>query len=319
LSPDFKIKKAAIIFLAAISAILLTELAVRYILGFPTYGVEKKLLGIKSSTATSNIFYPHSKYYNVEDGYKVYKRNNLGLYGKDVSWNKNDTLVYVLGSSYLEAAQTPPDSMAVTHFQKLIDEAGAPYKVINLGRSGHDPYDLYFRLSWFERQFGCGKVILVLEDDYQEWLERHKHPLSSNLSGVFGKEVNYLSSRIAVTLQNISSIAYLFRNTIKNGNIEENEFLKYHEEDKSDLSNDLASCLLIYKNKYGNSFHLLSITDNERLNESLKQFSKTSMICFHQKEINIPEFKIKGVGHLNSRGNEVLGKSLYECIRKSYN
>ena len=102
--------------MAAISATLLTELAVRYILGFPTYGVDKKLLGIKSSTSTSNIFYPHSKYYNVEDGYKVYKRNNLGLYGKDVSWNKNDTLIYVLGSSYLEAAPTPPDSMAVSHF-----------------------------------------------------------------------------------------------------------------------------------------------------------------------------------------------------------
>jgi len=298
----------------------LTELAVRYILGFPAYGVDKKLLGIKSSTETSNIFYPHSKYYNVEDGYKVYERNNLGLYGKDVSWNKNDTLIYVLGSSYLEAAPTPPDSMAVTHFQKLIDKSDAPYKVINLGRSGHDPYDLYFRLTWFERQFGFGKVILVLEDDYLAWLERHHHPLSSNLKSEFGKvEVNDPLSQIAVTFLNNSSIAYLLYNAIRRSNFKENEYLKYQEEDVNDLSKDLTTCLNFYKNKYGRSFYLLSIMDNERINESLIQFSKISRICYHQKAINIPEYKIEGIGHLNLKGNEILGKSLYECFQKSLN
>lgn len=319
MSTDFKLKKAGIIFLAAISATLLTELAVRCILGFPTYGVEKKLLGIKSSTATSNIFYPHSKYYNVEDGYKVYKRNNLGLYGKDVSWNKNDTLIYVLGSSYLEAAPTTPDSMAVTHFQKLIDLAGEHYKVINLGRSGHDPYDLYFRLAWFEKRFGRGRVILVLDDVYTEWFSRHKHPLSFTLSEKFGKENKILFSKMGLYIFNHSSIFYLLKQGLKSNYIEDNSFLLNIS--RVDITifepNDLFACLIAYQKKYCSDFCLFLIINNDYAKHEIQSFCKLNHIIFYSSPLNTKENKINGNGHLNLAGNRKLGEVLFASIQNS--
>jgi len=305
LSPDFKLKKAGIIFLAAISATLLTELAVRYILGFPTYGVDKKLLGIKSSTSTSNIFYPHSKYYNVEDGYKVYKRNNLGLYGKDVSWNKNDTLIYVLGSSYLEAAPTPPDSMAVSHFQKLIDLSGKPYKIINLGRSGHDPYDLYFRLAWFEKQYGKGKVILVLDNTYEEWLTRNPHPLSFSISPQFGFSLRNHSIQLAMFVLNHSATVYLMKQAKKSTDVEENAFLLEPNpiDSLKRMPTDLMTCLDAFHEKYGDAFTVFSMISEKTYNDQLEQFCRSKEIYFNSQPINRAENKIKGIGHLTITAN----------------
>lgn len=316
MSPDFNLKKVGIIFLAAISATLLTELAVRYILGFPTYGVEKKLLGIKSSEPKSNIFYPHSKYYNVEDGYQVYKRNNLGFYGKDVSWNKSDTLIYVLGSSYLEAASTPPDSMAVSHFQKWIDASGKPYKVINLGRSGHDPYDLYFRLAWFEKLYGKGKVILVLEGSYEEWLTRHPHPLSFSLSPQFGLLASSITTQLAIIVLNHSACAYMIKQAVKSADSGENAFLlkQTSNDSVSRIPNDLMICLDSYQKKYGDDFIVLSIMESKIHNDELGQYCSSKKINFYSWPINKAANKIKGIGHLNLYGNRQLGMALYECL-----
>ncbi len=316
MSPDFKLIKAGIIFLAAICAILLTELAVRYILGFPTYGVEKKLLGIKSSEPNSNIFYPHSKYYNFEDGYKVYKRNNLGLYGKDVIWNKNDTLIYVLGSSYLEAAPTPPDSMAVSHFQKLIGSSRKSYKVINLGRSGHDPYDLYFRIAWFEKQYGKGKVILVLDDIYEEWLTRHPHPLSFSLSPQFGHVSSSLSTQLAIIVINHLATAYILKQAAKSADIGENAFLL--EQTTVDSVNqipiDLTICLDSYQKKYGDDFIVLSIMESNIRNNELGEYCSSKNINFYSRPINKASNKLAGKGHLSIFGNKLLGLALNECL-----
>jgi len=316
LSPDFKLKKAGIIFLAAISAILLTELAVRYILGFPTYGVEKKLLGIKSSTATSNIFYPHSKYYNIEDGYKVYKRNNLGLYGKDVLWDKSDTLIYVLGSSYLEAAQAPPDLMAVSIMQKQFDHDGKKYKVINIARSGHDPYDLYFRLAWFEKQYGKGKIILVLDDIYKEWLTRHPHPLSFSLSPQFGLIASSLSTRLAIIVLNHSASAYIIKQAAKSADIGENAFLLEQTtvDSVNQIPSDLMICLDSYQKKYGDDFIVLSIMKSKNQNNKLGQYCSSKNIYFFSRPINKASNKIGGKGHLTIAGNKLLGLALYECL-----
>jgi len=299
---------------------LITELAVRYILGFPTYGVEKKLLGIKKSTATSNIFYPHSKYYNVEDGFKVYKRNNLGLYGKDVSWDKNDTLVYVLGSSFLEAAQWPPDSMATSHFQKKLDIAEKQYKVINIARSGHDPYDLYFRLTWFERQFGHGNVILILDDVYREWLARHKHPLSFQLAPTFGHKIDNLSSIMGMFILNNSAFTYLLKQAVQLDDAERNDFLSNRAGTKSTIviPNDLLFCLSAYQKKYGDAFLLLSIIDNIQLDRELMLYCKENCINYSHFRINIAENKINSRGHLNLRGNRILGTALYDTFKKIY-
>lgn len=316
MSKNYKLKKAGIIFLAATSAILLTELAVRHILGFPTYGVEKKLLGIKSSTTTSNIFYPQSKYYNVEDGYKVYKRNNLGLYGKDVSWNKNDTLVYVLGSSYLEAAPTPPDSMAVSILQNQFDIDGRRYKVINIARSGHDPYDSFFRLAWFEKLYGKGKVILVLEGSYEEWLTRHPHPLLFSLSPQFGLVESSQSTQLAMIALNHSASAYMIKQAAKSTDIGENAFLlKQTSNDSANLIPiDLKICLDSYQKKYGDDFIVLSIMESKIHNNELRQYCDSKNINFYSRPINKASNKIGGKGHLTIAGNKLLGLALYECL-----
>ena len=82
------------IIIAFIFAFILNELFVRFVIKYPNYGVEKKMIGIRADDQVQNIFKPYSKYWNVEGGNRVFKRNNLGLPGTDV--NISNSSKYIL-------------------------------------------------------------------------------------------------------------------------------------------------------------------------------------------------------------------------------
>ncbi len=252
----------------------------------------------------------------MENGYKVFKRNNLGLYGTDVAWSHKDTLIYVLGSSYLEGAQWPPDSIAVSYLQQLFDLAGKSYKVINLGHSGYDPYILFYRLSWFEKLYRNGKVILVLEDSYEKWLMNQPHPLTFTLPSKFGVSDRRLITQLTISILNHSAAAYLIRQATKFTDIEENGFLNPQQTTDAieGVPLDLLICLDAYQIKYGDDFVVLSIMDNLIFNTELEQYCSLKKINFCSRSINKASNKIKGKGHLTIYGNKQLAMALYGCL-----
>ncbi len=145
------------------------------VLGFPRYGVECKVRYRNGGAVWTNIRYPHSSDFNVE-GWKSVKYNNFGLPGSDI--NSLDSLIVVLGSSFVEALQYDSDQIATSVFQRQLDQSGISIQVMNLGCSGHDPYDSWFRLKYYEQKHGffTQGVILVINSDNLDWFSRHPRP-----------------------------------------------------------------------------------------------------------------------------------------------
>jgi hypothetical protein len=314
-----RFKSILLLGIAGLAALVATEVTVKYLFRFPTYGVEKKVLGIKKSNKYSNIFIPHSEYYNTENGFNIYRRNNLGLYGNDVNLRKTDKLIYLIGDSFVEASQWPPDSMAVSHFQKKMELPYEGYKVINLGRIGHDPFDSYFRLAYFEKKYRPGIAILVISNTYDNWFDRQKHPLSFEISSQFGYELKSLSTKISILLLNRLSIFNLLKQYMNASESIDNKFiLDYTETNTSPerIPDDLFICLNAFYTKYRNKFLLISIINDDFVNKELQRYCIKNGINFNWSCINTKENKINKIGHLNLQGNRLLGGLLYDSICK---
>ncbi len=98
----------------------------------------------------SNIRYPYAKVFNVE-GRNLAVLNNFGLPGTDIRNLDNATVV--LGSSFVEAFQLQASDISTSYLQRDLDQMEIKRNVVNLGSSGHDPYDSWFRLKYFEDFF----------------------------------------------------------------------------------------------------------------------------------------------------------------------
>lgn len=83
-------KKTFVIIIAFIAAIFINELIVRFAIGYPSFGLDKKVQGIRSPFVQGgwqNLYKPNSYYWNVEGGNIKERRNNYGLPGNDVIIN----------------------------------------------------------------------------------------------------------------------------------------------------------------------------------------------------------------------------------------
>lgn len=315
-------KKITLIFLAAIIALFIVEVFISKIVGYPVPGVWKSVLGIKGDGEASYIYYPYSKYWTVEGGNKVFRRNNIGLPGINIEISPNSKYVYVLGSSYIEAFQVPPEKMATSVLQMLLKNKNPEYQVINLGASAHDPYDLFFRLTYFEKIYRPTKIVLILEEFFGEWLQRHHHPLNFNNSREWGKEYvnkNPIKDHLKKIIEK-SSFLSLVKATYKEGFIKENnnDFIKIknvkNKRSDPDIPEELKACLIEYKKKYDNEFYLLSIIGNITQNKLLEKYCRNNSIGFFFSNVNISKNKINQKGHLNIEGNKELGRFIYENI-----
>ena len=142
-------KKALLLFLALFIGIITSESIVKLVIKYPKYGVENKVHYRNNGEFYTNIWKPYSKYWSVEGGNHIFQRNNLGLQGLDVLNLVEKSMIVILGSSYIEANQVPPQKIASQIFS---DKIGDKFNVVNLGKSGHYPIDSWFRLKYFENQ-----------------------------------------------------------------------------------------------------------------------------------------------------------------------
>jgi len=320
-----QIKKIFLFVLSFVTAFILVELFLQYVIGFPTYSVEKKLTGIRgSASGTQNIFIPNSTFFNVEGGLQIYRRNNLGFTGLDVDTINRKEFIAILGNSYLEAYQVPPESTAVGILQISLQNGGSNYQVVNLGNSGHDPMDLLYRLYYYDQFFHFKKIILVIPASQSDWLNRQPslkfspQKIVENKAGL---------SKYLIPLRNHSVFLDLFAKTI-NAKEQQGDAVPEIEtpqkRQKTELKydaeydNKLKQVVTQYNSLYPGKIAIINIGENEleTIPDSTKNYILSSNIRYLWRPINKPINKINGKGHLNTTGNRELGKTLYELFKQ---
>ncbi len=315
------VKKTLLLFCAMILAFLAAEIVIKNIIGYPPYGVKMKVFGIQNFTRTQKIYLPNSPYWVVEGGNHVYYRNNLGLPGTDIRVADSQKFIFILGSSFMEAYQMPPGKMASSLFFSSIQKADPDLQVLDLGSSGHDPYDSYFRALYFTRSYKPDKIILLLDNIYSDWMKRHRHPLDFEPSSEFGREDNRFTTRISTLMRNNFSILDLFiRAVSKKNNEDPGESPRQTDVQAANTGiPDMQTCLQHYASKYGADFTCLSIIPDTTINRNLASFCKTLNINFRFDPcILIPENRINQNGHLNEKGNYELGKFITGSFAEIY-
>ena len=309
-----------------IVALVINEIILSLIIGFPKYGVEKKVMGIrKSEGGIQNVYKPYSEFWNVEGGNKVFKRNNLGLPGADVKINDSSKLIYVLGDSYVEASQYSPDSIATSIFKNNLDSIYANNKlcVINLGCSGHDPYDLFFRSKYFESIYKPDYVLLVLNRDFSDWLVRHKKPFNFTIDDNSFQSVNSNIMQIIMFCRNNSALFNLFVESNKKdvdktiADVSESNTKKVENNFNNKDYSDLFEVLGRFNESY-NNFLVISIVTDEGFNLELEKFASGKNIKLTCENLIKPDYLIKGKGHLNIEGNRELGNLLTSAYVKNF-
>lgn len=322
-------KRLLIILIAFIVALLFNELWVKYIIKFPSYGIDKTVHGIRDSEkGVQNIFSSYSYYWDVEGGNVLFQRNNIGLYGLDIRRKKYDKYIYLLGTSFIEAKQINPEKMAASVFFKQISRYDSNYQVINLGCSGHDPYDSYLRIQYFEKYYKPDKVILILNDLYYEWFNRHSYPFNFSSRKNSGEESQGLFYKVQKLSRNTSCSINLLAQYARSLNEEDSKGIDVNNEDngnnnltKYNYSNlyRLYDCLKEYQIKYKNDFLCISIISDYNSNQYISRYCAQENINFvYNENINIPANLLKGIGHLNYNGNRKLGELLYGSYVEFY-
>jgi hypothetical protein len=309
-------RKTLIIVSALLFAFLAGELVIRYIIRYPVLGVKYKVHYRQGPDYWTNVWKPYSRYWNVEGGNTVFQRNNLGLPGTNVSLNSK-TKVAVLGTSFLEAYQINPQHIAVSVFDNLLRKKGNDVGVYNLGYSGHDPFDLWFRLKYFENFCRFDNIILVIESDFANRWTRYRRPLVFEPGNKFGV-INTSPAQICLTgLRNVSAfLSIVFRGlTAPKSEFGTNTGIIQGERTLS-FTPELAECLMKLQKEYGDRFALVTIMEQPGFNIMVENFCRKAGINYFNQPLFRPEIMIRGAGHLNEKGNQELGLVMFEAYEK---
>jgi hypothetical protein len=323
--------KIKIIFLYCIITLIAfacAELFVRTVVDFPVLSFGKSYHiypNDKNPKAPvyENEIVPHSEYYSMEDGYHVYRKNNLGLQGTDVVLNDKSKYIYVTGNSYIEARASAPQDISTSVFMDLLHKnVSRDYQVINIGIGGTIPYEGWCRLVHWSKKIKPDYVILVITDSSVINMllsTRHPYVLPEN----FNTEVHNWKFEIVKVICNNSSFANLLRVSIRKSGItvpitksEKVFFRPYADlEVTEDSYQLLLTSLLAFKKNYGDKFICLSLM-NSMWNKRLVTDCRNLNIHFDYDSNlkNMNQFVISGGAHFNKQGNQLLGKDLYKAF-----
>lgn len=320
----FFFKRLFLVVVAFGIALLTTEMVIARCVAYPPYGVEYKALYMPHESKWINIREPYSRIFNVE-GKTITSVNNLGFPGLDIESLENP--IVILESSYVEAFQYQPDEIGSSLFWSELIEAGYHQPVLNLGCSGHDPYNSWFRIMLHQKRldFSAEDVILVLNSDNADWLNRHSKPFIFDKPKGFGRKDNSLKIRIGIKARNASSLVeVLYKGLLKGDDVDEpspskNGYKELSQEDSLEysLSQDMIDCLIAYSHEYC-GFSVLSIAGNPDFNSALKEFCEHQDISLYIKPLTYPKYMIGGAGHLNKEGNKALAKALLTLWKSTH-
>ena len=307
-------RKILIILAAFIFSFAAAEFIAGSILGFPKYGVERKMQGMRSSFGHLNIYKPYSEYWNSKGKYEIYKRNNLGLPGINVDTSGTSEYVFVLGSSFVENQYLNPESMSTSVFQTLLKKSDNRFNVLNLGYNGFSPYDSFRRARYFEEKYNPKYVILIINDYYAGSFKLSPDPF--RLDEKSFTVDNSLRTKLNLFLRNNSSFIRLVSILFQNKDEQTVEPVTVIERDISTDLPGLEYCLKAFSEKYEGRFMCVSITSNDSMNRKIEEFCNKNNVNFEYSGIMVPEYQFANDWHLNEKGNEALGVLLYNSYRK---
>lgn len=317
-------KKLLLLFIASIVALLFSELVVARVIGYPAYGVEYKALYMPGSSKWINIRKPHAKIFNVE-GKTITSVNNLGLPGLDI--DTLDNPIVLLGSSFVEAFQYQPEEIASSLFWKVLAESDSDRTVLNLGCSGHDPYNSWFRTLLFSDilQFNAEDIILILNSDNQAWFNRHAKPFTFVKPKHFGSKNTSPYMRIGTMARNTSSLVeILYKGLLKGEDEVDNPSHEHIIDEKISasapdysLSQEMKDCFDAFAKEY-DGFMVLSIAGDLQFNTALSFYCDELDIPYLVNPLDNPRYMINGAGHLNKEGNVALAEALMTLWKKEH-
>ncbi|MDD2231205.1 MAG: hypothetical protein PHY48_17620 [Candidatus Cloacimonetes bacterium] len=269
-----------------------------------------------------NIYYPHAKYYNTENGYNVYSYNNLGLPGLDVDVSDTSKNIVVLGNSFVESRAMPPKSISTSvamTFLRLIDPS---YQVINLGKGGQIPELGFYRMRYWEKIVPPYKVVLILEGHMLGNMSKYGKGINISFTGSDFKSGGIKQEMIRCL--SWSSYLNCIRVGVKYGRKEvylDNKdvamlgYKKMNQTDSADnLKPDIVQVMAlltrdleIFHTRYQEKFMVLSLLDAQ-YNKPVMDFCSSKGIPYwsdssirHRPSLHL------GKGHFNSIGNRELG------------
>ncbi|MBN2830242.1 MAG: hypothetical protein JXR56_07975 [Candidatus Cloacimonetes bacterium] len=323
-------KKIALLLTALILSIILAELSVRYVFNYPNYvkGTRYFTQNPNAETKLKKITWrpPGFKVFNVEGGNIVVKLNNLGFPGIDVKQSEDSKYIHVVGSSFTEALQVAPQNCATSVFQSKLNSLNDNLQVLNLGYSGNDIYLSWFRSMFFSKQFPPDFVIIILESQNEEWLNRYPDQLDFTIPENFGAEIK--DKGVKKIVRAISNYSYMF-NLLSEG------FKKFDlspdnaknevksEFTANDITNRVNPKILQALQNYRRicpNILLVSVITNNYINSELKSFCQENGLQFASDTTILDKVNrlSKGTGHLNINGNRKLGLLLSDAFKKAY-
>lgn len=307
-------KKLLIILAALLSALGTSELFTRYIVHFPVRGIKYRI------TLPVNIteHLPYSEYWDVESGNKVYRRNNMGLSGNDISFNKNFRNLVLLGNSFIEAAQVPQTNRASSILNRMLHDNNKSFQVINLASAEQDVYTSFLTLEYYKKYFKPDKVFLIIENINSDFYKKYSADMYLNFNINMDSLRNNVSlfQRLRLNIINYSSLADLIYFSYNYSEETRKDFFNVKNKNSEKVPWQFYESLKKFEEKYGNSFALISINSNANQNRFLADFCISAGIQFFFSPINIPENQINKSGHLNYDGNKKLAEFLYEVYGK---
>lgn len=325
-------KKLLIYLVVLILAFILSEICVRVFLDFPVLGFGKSYHiypndKTRHAPVYENAVFPHAKYYSTEAGYHVYRKNNLGLQGLDVTLKPGNQYIYVMGNSFVEARASKPEDIGTSVFmQKLQDVLSDKYQVINIGLGAQIPYYDWCRLSYWSRRIKPDYVVLILTDvTITNMMNNQKFDYV--LPDHFSAEVSDWKFNVVKQICNHSAFANLVRVSFRKtgitapANKREKIFFRPYDDYlfTPESYEALMSTLKEYHKRYGDRFMCFSLMNNTCNKITSADCKKLGINFAYDGDLkNMNDYIIAGGAHFNEAGNMVLGNDLFHAFQGFY-
>lgn len=318
-------KKFIIILIALAAAFAVSEIIVSGIIKYPkrTSSVKYVFLPDFAGFEILKLKEPHSKFWSVEGGNRVFEYNNLSVTGNDMYPDEKSKLIYVLGDSYVEASSVPAGQTGVSVFQNELNKIDTNLKVFNGSYPNSDPYTLWFRTMFFEKWYKPEYAILLVThlDLLDMNMQRHPDTLNFSVPENFGSVIpESKGERYFDVLRKRSSVFNLISTSISSASAKSNKN-KIEDVYKNGLDRSipkLKACLMKFKEKFGEKFTVVCLEVNGDKNKILSDVCAELKINYANKKLLTPENQWGKGTHLNAKGNKEFGEFLYDTFIQFY-
>ncbi len=308
---NVRVHKTLLALLAALTALLAVEGLCRSgLVKLPGYRESSFHRCNQDPTVVIKQYPPHYEIINGESGDFI-RFNGYGLPG---CTSPHQQRIGLCGSSYV-FGQIEGEYLASLVLQKRLDSTGAGLGVLNLGDGNHGPHKSFIRAVFYDQLIGIDRMIYINDGNWER--QASLAPPQLDPGAISFALVPSTDIELAINrLRGLSKLANLVVLALKSrpglewsaavGNYTppESEIPGYHR------------ALKDFQTRWGERFLVVNISPDAGLNQKLGQTCDELGISYHETPLLIRENRLKGIGHLNRRGNAELGEHIFELLTR---